>query len=186
MGIFFGIIGSWGLYLQAKLLWTSKSAKSVSGVWLITFLAMFASFLIYGAQRGSFPMGFQGAIRIVFYIPVIIGFYVYGKHTWKHNAFVVACAISLLTMRIERYSPVIFMAFSFAAIASSFLQAYTIWKNQSRGKVSVELHVIYLAAIICWFIYAIIRKDQPLITVSIGFILSYSSTIFMWRRYPEK
>lgn len=182
--IFFGIIGSWGLYRQTRLIWKSKSAESVSGVWVIIFLAMFASFLIYGSQHGSFPMKFQGWLRVIFSVPVTVGFYLYGKHTWKHNVLAIICVILLVTMEWREFSSVIFLGFSFAGIGSSFLQAYTIFKNRSRGKVAVELQIIYLSAITCWLVYAILRKDTPLLAVSIGFILSYSSTIVMWVKYP--
>lgn len=182
--IFFGIIGSWGLYRQARMIWSNKSAQSVSGTWVITFLAMFAAFLIYGAQQGSFPMQVQGWLRVAFSLPVTIGFFIYGITSKKHWALVLAYVILLSAMSVKAMSPWLFTVFSFLGVWSSFVQAHMISHNRSRGKVAVELQMIYLAAIICWVVYGFARNDIPLIIVSVGFTLSYLSTIIMWYKYP--
>ncbi|MBU3668824.1 MAG: hypothetical protein FGM57_02570 [Candidatus Taylorbacteria bacterium] len=185
LAIFFGVLGSWGLYKQARMIWSSKSAESVSGVWVILFLAMFTAFLIYGTQRGSFPMKFQGWLRVLFSLPVTIGFFKFGNRNWKHVLLLCMCAVFLSGMSVAMFSPTLFTAFSLLGVWSSFVQAYTIRKNRSRGKVAVELQVIYLLAILCWFVYASVRMDIPLLIVSVGFTLSYTSTILMWVRYPK-
>jgi uncharacterized protein with PQ loop repeat len=183
--VFFGILGSWGLYRQTCMIWVNKSVQSVSGIWTIIFLAMFASLFIYGAQQGSFPMKFQGGLRVVFSLPVMLGFFVYGAASKKHWALVCACAILLAGMVGSRaISPWLFILFSFLGIGASLVQAYTIWQNRSRGKVVVELQLIYLAAILCWLVYGLLRHDDYLVTISVGFILSYLATIVMWFRYP--
>jgi uncharacterized protein with PQ loop repeat len=182
--IFFGILGSWGLYKQARMIWSNKSAQSVSGTWVITFLAMFAAFLIYGVQQGSFPMKFQGWLRVAFSLPVTLGFFIYGITNKKHWALVLVYALLLSVMNVKAMAPVLFTLFSFLGVWSSFVQAYTIFQNRSRGKVAVELQIIYLLAIICWLVYGFVRKDVPLVTVSVGFTLSYLSTVIMWFRYP--
>lgn len=181
-----GIIGSWGLYQQFKTIFKKKSAKSISGIWVITFLAMFTSFLIYGWQQESIPMQFQGWLRVGFSIPVVVGFFLYGSPNQK-DLWVLLLCTTLLTMMLflKKFSPTIFSLFSFLGIISSFLQASTIKRHRTRGQVSVTLQVIYLASVLCWLIYAIFRKDYYLIIVSIGFIFSYSSTIIMWVRYPN-
>ncbi len=184
--IFFGIIGSWGLYRQIKAIWGSRSAQSVSGTWTITFLAMFTAFLIYGFQKKSFPMEFQGVLRVVFSIPVTIGFFVFGKWRKKDVLLLIGCAILLVAMVDHRLSPTLFIAFSFLGVWASFVQAFTIYKEQKRGKIAVELQVIYLLAVICWLGYAITRHDLPLMTTSTGFSLSYLATIAMWLKYPGK
>ena len=182
--VFFGILGSWGLYRQTRIIWLNKSAQSVSGTWVITFLAMFAAFLIYGTQQGSFPMKFQGWLRVAFSLPVTIGFLIYGITSKKHWALALVYAVLLSGMSFKAVSPWLFTLFSFLGVWSSFVQAYTISHNRSRGKVAVELQIIYLSAIVCWLVYGFVRKDAPLITVSVGFTLSYLSTIVMWFRYP--
>ncbi len=183
--IFFGILGSWGNYKQARMIWSNKSAQSVSGVWTITFLAMFTSFLIYGVQQESFPMKFQGWLRVGFTVPVTLGFMVYGKVERKHKILVAAFAALMVGMSWKAVSPILFLVFSFLGIWASFVQACTIKKNRSRGQVAVELQMIYLSAIICWLVYAIVRGDIPFIIASIGFTLSYSSTIIAWFKYPK-
>lgn len=192
MAIFFGIIGSWGLIRQARAIWRinpdgHRSAESVSGVWVITFLAMFTAFLLYGIQKESFPMTFQGWLRVGFSLPVTAGFMLFGKRNWKHWVLLLVVYPLFLALMSKRdLSPILFTAFSFLGIWASFVQAYTIWQNRSRGKVAVELQTIYLSAIICWLIYGFVRNDYPLIIVSVGFTLSYSTTIWMWVKYPTK
>lgn len=182
--VFFGILGSCALYRQAHKIWSNKSAQSISGIWVITFLAMFAAFLVYGSQQGSFPMKFQGVLRVAFSLPVTIGFFVYGSTNKKHWAIMFVYALFLSAMIFKMASPLLFTLFSFLGVWSSFVQAYTIKQKQSRGNVAVELQLIYLAAIICWLVYGFARYDMPLIAVSVGFTLSYLSTIIMWFRYP--
>jgi len=183
--IFFGILGSWGLYRQTRMIWATKSAQSVSGTWTITFLAMFIAFLIYGVQQNSFPMSFQGGLRVAFSLPVTIGFFMYGKSCKKDWALVLVYLLLLSAMWFRYLSPWIYTLFSFLGVASSFVQADTIRKNRSRGKVVVELQIIYLLAITCWCVYGFIRKDLAVFLASVGFIMSYSSTIFMWFKYPN-
>jgi uncharacterized protein with PQ loop repeat len=186
MTIFFGIFGSWGLYRQIKAIWSSKSVKSVSGAWVITSIAMFTAFLIYGAQQHSFPMQFQGWIRVAFLLPVVTGLFCFGKKESKKYV-VLICMYSVLLsgMSFKAFSPALYMMFSFLGVWSSFVQAYTIWKNYSRGKVAVELQIIYLLSVICWLVYGFARNDWPLVICSAGFTISYLSTIVMWFRYPD-
>lgn len=185
MTIFFGILGSWGLYRQIKVIWLGKSAKSVSGAWVITSLAMFTAFLVYGAQQNSFPMQFQGWIRVVFLLPVIAGVFCFGNESRKCVVLMLVYALLLSGMSFREFSPHLYIFFSFLGIWSSFVQAYIIWKNYSRGKVAVELQIIYLLSVICWLVYGLIRNDWPLVVCSAGFTLSYLATITMWLRYPD-
>lgn len=184
LALFFGVLGSWGLYKQARMIWTNKSAQSVSGTWVITFLAMFTAFLIYGMQQNSFPMKFQGWLRVGFSLPVTLGFFIYGNKSWKSYTLLVVYGLFLSAMIDKSLAPWFFTTFSMLGVGSSFIQAWTIKQNRSRGKVAVELQIIYLLAILCWLVYGSVRKDTPLITVSVGFTLSYLSTILMWFRYP--
>jgi uncharacterized protein with PQ loop repeat len=191
LAMIFGIIGSWGLWKQNKAVWKKnpdgrRTAESVSGVWVTTFLAMFTAFLVYGIQRESFPMKFQGWLRVGFSLPLYVGFMMYGKRSWKEWALTMTYAGLLAVMVSGLWSATLFTIFSGLGIWSSFVQAHTIKVNKSRGKVAVELQVIYLLAILAWLVYAIVRKDTPLTLVSIGFTLSYSSTICMWVKYPQR
>lgn len=183
--ILFGVLGSIASVQQAYKIWSSRSAQSVSGVWTITFLAMFTAFLTYGTQQGSFPMQFQGWLRVAFTLPITLGFVAYGKDRGKKHVMLALGYTALLSaMSIKVASPLLFTLFSFLGVTASFIQAYTIRKERTRGKVAVELQIIYLAAILCWLVYGLSRKDVPLILVAIGFTLSYSSTIIMWKKYP--
>ncbi|QQR82725.1 hypothetical protein IPJ70_01275 [Candidatus Campbellbacteria bacterium] len=186
LAVVFGILGSWGLWKQNRLIWGGKSAKSVSGTWVITFLAMFTAFLIYGTKQSSVPMMFQGWLRVAFSLPVSIGFVKYGRVEREHIALGCIYLLGLATMVSGILAPTLFVVFSTLGILASFVQAWTIRKNRSRGAVAVELQMIYLAAVVAWLVYGFVRKDIPLMLVSTGFIGSYSSTVIMWFRYPQK
>ena len=182
--VLIGVLGSWGLYRQAKMIWTSKSAKSVSGTWVVTFLAMFVAFLLYGLQQSSFPMEIQGWLRVAFSLPVVIGYFTYGDRKDGDWFLVLLYTFFLSLMGVKAVAPALFVIFLVLGIWSSFIQALTIRYKRSRGKVAVELQVIYLVAVVCWLVYGLVRKDVPLISTSIGFALSYSTTIAMWLKYP--
>ena len=150
------------------------------------FCTMFTSFLIYGTQQGSVPMQIQGWLRVIFSFVLMISFFVHGSWSNKHLKLVGLSIAILVIMSWKKASPLVFLGLSYAGIASSFIQAWTITKNKSRGDVAVELQIVYLLSIVFWFVYAIIRKDVPFIIVSVGFIFSYSSTIIAWSKYPKK
>lgn len=183
--IFFGILGSWFSVKQAHMIWSSKSALSVSGTFLITFVAMFASLLIYGVQQDSFYMGLQGGLRVSFLLPIVAGFFKYGKSGKKERRLITLYSLLLAGMWFKPISPFLFSLFSFLGVAASFIQADTIRNNRSRGKVSVELQIILLGAISCWCVYGYIRKDEALFITAAAFIMSYSTTIFMWFKYSD-
>lgn len=179
----FGIFGSWGLCKQGWMIGKSRSTASVSGIAIITPLMMFAAFLIYGMQQHSFPMQFQGWVRVAF-LSMVLGLYIkFGELNKTEKILLIVYPLLLALMMWQSISWILFIGFSYLGIWASFAQAFKIWRLRSRGQVSVELQLIYLASIICWLIYGFIRMDIPLISTSIGFTLSYAATIFMWFRF---
>ncbi len=190
MVIIFTIIGSWGLWDQIKSIWLIKprSAKSISGEWSITFLAMFTSFLLYGIHTDDTPMMFQGWARIAFNIPVVIGFIVYGEMKRRHVLLLILYS-SILAPALAGYAVMsnetIFLIFAGLGILSSYSQTATIWIKKDRGRVSIKLQAVYLLSVIFWYFYAVMIKDFLLTCIMLGFCSSYSSTILMWLKNPK-
>lgn len=162
---------------------------SISGEWSIIFLAMFITFLMYGIEIKSIPMQFQGWLRVVFNLPVIIGFFCFGNITVRHW-FLLCSSSALIGLSVfgSNIVPIYttFIIFSTLAIVASLRQAYVIYDNKSRGRVSVSLQLIYLLSVIFWAIYAKMIDDSVLWYLMPGFIISYSSVVFMWYKYPVK
>lgn len=167
------------------MIWSSKSTQSVSGVWVITSLTLFTAFLIYGYVQDSVPMKVQGWFRVGFSLPITLGFFIYGKVEKKLLSLCGAYGIILCCMWSDRFAPAIFITLSYVGVWSSFVQAYTIWKNKSRGQVSLHLQIIYFLSSVFWLVYAAIRKDYPLVSTSIGFTIPACGAIILWCKYPR-
>lgn len=184
--VILGIVGSWGLYKQAQAIWVNKSAKSVSGEWLITFACTFISLIIYGLRQNSIPMEAQGAIRFLFLLPSVVGFFVYGASGAKHWLLIAVYVLLLLWMAQTTAFALFYIGFAVLGICSTLFQAYTIRKKTFRGNVSLELQLVSILAAFFWSIYGYVRNDGPVFWVAIGFFIAHFLVIRMWHKHPLK
>lgn len=182
--VILGIVGSWGLYKQAQAIWVNKSAKSVSGEWLITFAFTFVSLIIYGLRQDSLPMELQGSIRFLFMLPSVVGFFVYGAAHMKHWILIALYTLLLVWMGYAPAFALFYIFFAVLGICSTLLQAHTIHKKTFRGNVSIELQLVSILAAFFWSIYGFVREDKPVFFVAIGFFIAHFLVIMMWKKHP--
>lgn len=184
----FGIIGAYGQWKQARLIWSSRSAESVSIRWTLTFLFMFLAYLVQGIHNESGTMSFQGGLRAAFYLPIVVGIIVFEWNRVSHKDIVffaiLTIGISVMILS-QQWKGLIFQFFGYLGVFMTIDQPYQIWKNKSRGRVSLIMLITFTSAVVFWTWYAWVFKDMRLFWISLSFILVYLFTIVFWLRYPQ-
>jgi uncharacterized protein with PQ loop repeat len=184
----FGIIGAYGQWKQARLIWSSRSAQSVSIRWTLTFLFMFLAYLVQGIHTDRVIMSFQGGLRAAFYFPIICGIvmFAFDRVSRKDLVFLLTLTIGIVIMIISNeWKGLIFQLFGYLGVLMALDQPYQIWKNKSRGRVSMTMLITFTSAVVFWTWYAWIFKDMRLFWLSLSFIIVYLFTIVLWRKYPQ-
>jgi len=104
--IFFSLLGTWGLVHQNRQIWQNRSGQSVSNIFFICSMFLFLTTLVYGIYIFSLAMIFNGLMRIIPHIPILIGLGKFkGFKKWEKIAFVVL-SIFLAAMIISPYKGV--------------------------------------------------------------------------------
>lgn len=182
----FGIIGAYGQWKQARLIWGSRSAYSVSTRWTLTFLFMFLAYLVQGLHTESAIMSIQGGLRAVFYLPIVGGIlaFEFSKISRRDFTFFAVLVAGIVAMIFtHEWKNLIFQLFGYLGVVMALDQPYQIWKNKSRGKVSMTMLITFTSAVVFWTWYAWIFGDMRLFWLSLSFVLVYLFTIVVWRRY---
>jgi uncharacterized protein with PQ loop repeat len=175
-----GVIGAYGQYRQAKLIWQRKSAQSVSNLWTITFFCMFIAYFIQGLSTNKVVMEAQGVIRVFCYIPIIIGIVKFSNFSVIEKRIWFTMGLLLILMISPKLTSNIFVLFGYLGVGAATHQPWTIWKKRDAGAVSIALITIYTISILFWMWYAIVFRDMKLCIV-------YVITIGLWIAYrPSK
>jgi len=181
-----GIVGAYGQWTQARLIWGSRSARSVSTRFTLTFLCMFLAYLVQGLHTESAMMSIQGALRAVFYIPIVAGILAFEKISRKDFTFFVVLVAGIVAMVCtSEWKSLIFQLFGYLGVVMTLDQPYQIWKNKSRGKVSMSMLITFTSAAAFWTWYAWIFRDMRLFWLSLSFVLVHLFTIVIWRKYRQ-
>ncbi len=184
----FGIIGAYGQWKQARLIWSSRSARSVSILWILTFLFMFLAYFLQGLNTGSATLLIQGMLRAAFCLPILVGIiaFEYSKISRKDVLFFVILVTGMVIMvLVPDWRNLFFQLFGYLGVIMSIDQPYQIWKNKSRGKVSMTMLITFISAVSFWTWYAWIFEDMGLFWLSLSFVLVYLVTIVIWWIYSK-
>ncbi|MFH0987905.1 MAG: hypothetical protein V1763_00865 [Parcubacteria group bacterium] len=180
-----GIVGAYGQWKQARLIWGAKSARSVSIRWTLTFLFMFLAYLVQGIHADSAVMAVQGGLRALFYLPIVMGIiaFEYGSIQRKDLLFFAVLLAGIVAMIFSEWKGAFFQAFGYLGVIMACDQPWQIWKNKSRGRVSMTMLVTFTLAVAFWMWYAWIFDDVRLFWLSLSFCVVYLFTIALWRKY---
>lgn len=183
-----GIIGAYGQWRQARLIWRAKSAQSVSIYWTFSFLFMFLAYLVEGLNSEKGVMAIQGGLRAVFYLPIIIGIAVFAAEriSRRSKIFCAILALGIAAMIfLPEWSGLLFLCYGYLGVFVALDQPLQIWKNRSRGKVSITMLATYTAAVSFWTWYAWVFNDLRLFWVSAVFAAEYIVTMVLWFKYKH-
>jgi len=174
----FGLLGSWGLYKQIQMV-KKRGGQSVSVIWSISFMFMFASYYPYGLSAGKLAILMQSFLRVPFYLILLpllyranVGF---SKKEWT-------LVIALTTSLIVSYWDIgkVFLGLSWLGAIIAADQPYKIWKNRTRGSVSIELMASFEASIIFWLAYAFVTHDGYIKAWAVVYFTVYTTTIIFY------
>lgn len=176
------MIGAYGQYHQRKQILESKDSRNVSMVWTITFAILSASFVIQGFATESYTMQFHGILRVAMYVLIFIAFFVSG---YKFNDFdasvlLVLSAILVGMMIHDDIRDFHFQVLGYLAVFATCHQPYVIYKNKTRGDVSIVMLGTYNLGVMFWMLYAWLDKNFELFWVSTAFFIVYTTTMVLW------
>ena len=161
----FGIIGAYGQWRQA-----------------------FLAYLVQGLHTESAIMSIQGGLRAVFYLPIVGGIvaFEYSKISRRDFTFFAVLVAGIVVMVFtHEWKSLIFQLFGYLGVVMALDQPFQIWKNKSRGKVSITMLITFTSAVVFWTWYAWVFDDMRLFWLSLSFVLVYLFTIVIWRKYRQ-
>lgn len=185
--IFFIIFGSVALFIQGWKIWKNKSGASVSVMWTFVFFFMFLAYPIIGSERNNLLMVWQGAFRILFYTPIVIGLHRFKGFTPKEIEFAKTLFIMIFLM-IEYPSAgeFIFTVINFLGVLGVFAQGRLIKEEEKTGVVSATLLFAYATNAMLWIWYNYEIGDIFLFINAILFLAAYAYTIAVWLKFRLK
>ena len=129
----------------------------------------------------------QGIVRVAFNIPILYVLWKYNHgYTRGEKWFIVLLVLLLVGMVVTPDRRILFLLFSFGGAAAAATQPYRIFRTKGVGSFSVQLLLIYTAAVVFWFVYGVAYHDLATLLMSISYIIVYGITLIAWAMYRPK
>lgn len=174
-----------GFYLQARLIWSSKKAESLSLPLFSLFLFYFFDFLLYGIEKNSLAMIFNGLLFVPC-ISIVAGILKYKKLLTTFDYSAMAFFGTSVPVIINSDNPdaviSILLIFSLLAIISQFLE---IKKNRQSGSIEIRLFLINFSTSVFWLAYSIGILNCPLIAFNAAALIIYGAIIVFYFKYKK-
>lgn len=181
-----GILGAYGLGIQAKKIWTSKSGESVSVSTFGFSIALYSTFWFYGLEINSLGLILQMFCRVPFLLVIMLGLLLYkgfSKTEWLLMIAVVLTIASMFyTTAISKY----FLVLNLMTVVFASMQPIEIWRNKSRGKVTLFWILVYALSVFFWTIYGIVLEEWEIWAPCSILTIVFTSTVVLWILYPEQ
>lgn len=172
--------------MQIRNLWSTRSGASVSFSYFAFCVTLFCSFLMYGFEKNSLALIIQPLFRIPF-CAIIVMQLIACKRISKAEWFVLcACAGTVIWMCNIDHQGILFRYLNFITAGFILRQAYEIWINRSRGKVTLYFLVVFTASVFFWTVYGLLIDDWNIWFVCLIHTICYSLTVYLWYRFPNK
>ena len=183
------MIGAYGQYDQRKQILEAKNSHNVSMLWTITFAILSASFVIQGVATESYTMQFHGILRSAMYVLIFIALFVSGYKFSDFDIMVLLILSSMLLgmMLYDQMRDFHFQILGYIAVLASCHQPYIIYKNKTRGDVSIVMLGTYNLGVMFWMMYAWLDHQPELFWMSAAFFMVYTTTMVLWyctEEYP--
>ncbi|MDB5259621.1 MAG: hypothetical protein JWO73_829 [Candidatus Taylorbacteria bacterium] len=138
--IVFILLGGIGQCVQIRKIWKSEDAARVSLLATLAMSFFFSAYFVRGIVETKVMFLAQGTIRVVLYIPIIIGIFRFGASSRKDWAMIATALFILGSMvLVDAWRvPGFFIASTIAVIANIHQAKQVLSGN---GKVSMILYV---------------------------------------------
>lgn len=182
--IFFTLFQGWSFWKQNLVVW-KKGGESVSvtlfGYWCFYFI----TFGIYGIYKHTAAMMINGLLGFMC-IPILVG--LYKKKGFSRNEKIFLCTapamIPALVLLEQKDLFITILLFGILIAAGS--QTYEIWKKKDAGSVDIRIVVVFSAASIFWFFYALKIDNLPLIIFNPLSLALLVLTAALWLKYKRR
>ncbi len=179
------LIGAYGQTHQIKKIWGKRKSDRVSGLMTMVMFTLFASYLVRGIAEQRIMYLFQGSVRTIFVIAIVIGVIRFGDST-KNNLIWLLIGLGVLTVMsvCESWRLLIFSGVLYAGIVGAAHQAWSV--RNANGHVSFVNCGTSLASVSFQGWYAWYYKDTALLIPCLGFFIVYVITLILMVKNRRK
>lgn len=160
----FSLLTSLALIQQTRRIWAERSGQSLSVVWIVYFIVMFASGAVYGWTTKDQVLLLNNVLFSALHLPVAYGLWKYKGFSKAERWFgvLLLLPLSLMVLSPPESQRWWFMAFAFGGIAALIRQTLEMWKQGGVGVVDPRLLIIYLLSNAFWTDYAFLSDELAL------------------------
>lgn len=185
---------AYGLCKQGERIWKTKSAASVSFVFMGYSMFYFLAFLVYGIKQLSIAIICNGALSI-FYIPIILGTskfkWITGKEIFLLLLF--TCMPVPFFYFGKKVQDIVLMAYLVGVIITLIQQTDETLNWSQTGKLigipsslDQKFLVAFMVTNVFWFVYAWFTKNWPLVIFNPISFMFMGTNLMLIRKKPEK
>lgn len=179
MTIVFTIFQGYGFVMQGRKIFKEESVEAISPVTFFLFLFFFMSFMIYGIEKKSIAIIFNGLLFIPV-APIVFGIFRYKKKINFEEIILFILTLSIVPMMIWiKNKEGLLSILLFFSLMSLVSQVLAVFKNKGIGALDIKLILIFMSTSVFWLMYAISLKNQPLIMFNSMALLLYVSIIIL-------
>jgi len=184
--IFFSLLAMWWGYRQGENIWRKKSGEAVSHFLHICNTGYFFVRIVYGVHLGSIAVAFSGFARAPIQIYILVGLAKHNGFKWSDKSLLFILCATLLLMIMSPWKGLIFEIVSYTALASLAAQPVKIWRQKTRGSVTLGIQLVYVFSSLVWIAYALEINDIRLLAVHLVAFVIFTVTTILWFAYPTK
>jgi len=182
MTMLFTIFQGYGVMIQNKMIWQKKSVESLSATLFFLYCFYFIAFFIYGLEKRSVAMSFNGLLAIP-YIPIVIGFLKFKKLNFKEKISLPLTMAVVPLMIIIPSKDIFLLILLMISLVILGTQPLEMIKTKKRGAVEIKFILIFSITSIFWLIYAIAISNWVLIIFNSSALIIYAIIISLYYRY---
>ncbi len=183
--IIFTIWGACAYLKQAQVIWTSRSAESVS-VSMFSFItiAVLAMF-VYGLHINSIAAMFNGSVIPLFVVPILVGLWKFKGFTLPNLVLCLSLLAALTAMIISPYKGEFFIAISLTGIIFMAAQPIEILLNRDSGDIEPRVHIMLIFRSGFWVVYALALEDKLIASLSFAYLTLFILTLVLIYRFRK-
>lgn len=182
MTMLFTIFQGYGVMIQNKMIWRKKSVESLSATLFFLYCFYFIAFFIYGLEKKSVAMTFNGLLAIP-YIPIVIGFLKFKRLNFKEKLSLPLTMAVIPLMIIIPSKDIFLLILLMISLVILGTQPLEMIKTKKRGAVEIKFILIFSITSIFWLIYAIAISNWVLIIFNSSALILYAIIISLYYSY---
>lgn len=183
----FTFLQGWGVRKLGNRIWETRSGDSVSVIFIGYSMLYFFAFIVYGAQKLSITMTFNGLLALL-HIRIMRGLLKFKGFTSLEWFCLVVFGIVMIPGMFFFHGEkqeLFLLVLLFGILATLVPQTYGLWKSKSVGALDPRYLYVFLATNVFWFTYAAVIGSWSLMIfnpIAFIFILINLRLYYKYRR----